>query len=65
VASSEIDTLKEFTLSNFDLIKELKVCLLKKDEKIAELAKEVDYVSGADDEVFLRILIAPFFILYS
>jgi len=48
VASSEIDMLKEFTLSNFDLIKELKVCLVKKDEKIEQLSKEVNLVSDVN-----------------
>jgi len=50
VSGSEIDTLKEFTFSNFDLIKELKVCLVKKDEKIAELSKEVDHLKCRLDE---------------
>lgn len=47
VSSSEIDALKEFAMCNFDLIKELKVCLVKKDERIVELSKEVDHVSDA------------------
>jgi len=57
VYSSELDTLKEFMLSNFDLVKELKVCLVKKDEKLDQKDKEIVQVSGYDGvrRIFQRV----------